>query len=811
MEENNTLNHSYEMTYFNCLVDKSVKFNRLQSEIFENYSELARAIGSSLLHGYKIEKIIDENQFGFTYLAKKVAGGDEQFIIKEFFPQKYVTRGDNDAMLMRASLSIDDLTQFNFLKDFFTGEINNLEKLLNSPHPNLIKVNSITRNYGNTMYSIYSYEEGILLEEYLQEKKGHLKNQEIYNIINPILDAVDHLHTLQICHFDIKPENILIKKDGSLLLLGFEASSLFYDKYDQCYCNAYTPRYAAPEQLSVEKKSSLNKSTDIYAIGALLYCMVTGTFPPKASVRMDEQLIHNKQDPYVPLQEQKMYAKYDITILQSIDKALKFSKRDRFHNIVRLRQSLNSNTVGKNKNYLYVSAVVIGLAVFIGWVMYDDNTEVAADKIQKSPSMRENHIAVKENREQHVMQHTITKIDNQVMIKNKNSGENKDKNRDVSKNEKSSAATPEAIEYKEQRQQDNKTVLSKHEMIVKANKEIANKILDTKIKSNEEKSLDQNETIKLNKPHNNVDVNISILRKYNIGNNKILVNGQVLKEKHFGAYKDKVYHIDILNPYFYPLHEERTFLELKEYPEQTFMLTLGKAKLYLQGLPDNTQIKIHYQTDEDNDTIDEDNTIIHNGIYEVLLSAGKRFYLSFSHKGYKVYNTDIFELKNGEALTQFYNLEKKELTKFQKKEKPIPSTVTEKITKPKKEKPIKKIKNLKPVSEHKKSSKGEDKKKIDMINTKTKKEKFNKQDNKPASKKKSIVTDKKQKIDVKKKTSVQRTVNYVWYCSAAAIGKEKISAKHIDKAIAKHTAIQNCSKKYGVSAGCRVLSCFLIR
>jgi serine/threonine protein kinase len=792
MTEDNILNHIDEMTHFNCLgVDNRMIFNRLQSELDENYPEMARVIGSSLLGGYKIEKLIDQNQFGFTYLVKKINREDKQFVIKEFFPQQYVKRGNRDVMLMRTSLSVDELTQFNFMKNFFTGEIDNLEKLLNSPHPNIINIDNIVRNQSNTMYIIYTYDEGVMLEEYLKDKKGHFENNEIYNIINPILDAVGHLHTLKICHFDIKPENILIKKDGSLLLLGFEASSLFYDKYDKCYCNGYTPRYAAPEQISVEKNSSLNRSTDIYAIGTLLYRMVTGLFPPKASVRLEELLIKNEQDPYVSLEGQGILEKYDLSLLTSTDKALKFSNKDRFKHISRLKKSLNPKSKSKKKNYLYLSILTLSFIAIAGWNMFNPETKMAIDTIEKQV-VKTDKLSMND---QNIIENNDAKKINVI------DKDTKDKEKNVSKNGKHASVEQES---KEQSLQNTQAVIVQNKTMKETNKTIVNPVLEKQVNVDAEPTFSKNENKNPVEGQNKVDVTLVVRLRNNIGTNKILVNNKALQAENFSAYKGEKYHIDISNPYYYPLHEERTFEELKEYPEQIFVPTLGKAKVYLKGLPANTQVTVHYQVNERNAMSNADNVSIHNDTYEVSVPAGKRFSLRFSNKAYKPFATDIFILKHGEALTQIYSLQKKDLPKIEKKEQAIIPTVKEKRLKSQKQKRIQKTEKTKSVLIHKKSRKKVEKKK-EKKNIKLRKEKSKKENNKPS------VTEKKKKTDVKKKTSVKRTTDFVWYCSAVAIGKEKISVKHADKIIAKRTVMQRCTKKFGANAGCRVLGCFLIR
>lgn len=168
---------------------------------------------------------------------------------------------------------------------------------------------------------IMEYVDGVTLKEYI-ERKGNLSESEIYSIGRQILEALEFLHTRRpaIYYQDLKPENIMIQKDGRVRLIDLGAA--VQKQYDGTKSQVIgTKGYAAPEQLE-GKIDEIDARSDIFAFGAVLYSMATGIFlnmPP---------YIMNSLD--VECHEQSNKLKYVI------EKCTREEKESRFTNVEEL-------------------------------------------------------------------------------------------------------------------------------------------------------------------------------------------------------------------------------------------------------------------------------------------------------------------------------------------------------------------------------------------------------------------------------------------------------------------------------------------
>ncbi len=130
-------------------------------------------------------------------------------------------------------------------------------------------------------YLVLEYVDGDQIDRYCDQR--HLDLHTRIRLFLQVLDAVAAAHANLIVHRDLKPSNVLVRKDGDVKLLDFGIAKLIEAENDPERQTAFTiggtaltPEYAAPEQL---KGEAITVSTDVYALGVLLYLLLTGRHP----------------------------------------------------------------------------------------------------------------------------------------------------------------------------------------------------------------------------------------------------------------------------------------------------------------------------------------------------------------------------------------------------------------------------------------------------------------------------------------------------------------------------------------------------
>jgi len=127
------------------------------------------------------------------------------------------------------------------------------------------------------------FEQGRPLSELL-EQQGRLPPAELDALFYPLLDGLERIHGAAILHRDIKPANILIRADGTPVLIDFGAARRVIAGQQHSIVSSYTPVYAALEQY--HNVGDQGPWTDIYSFGAVLYQAVTGRKPLSAMERL---------------------------------------------------------------------------------------------------------------------------------------------------------------------------------------------------------------------------------------------------------------------------------------------------------------------------------------------------------------------------------------------------------------------------------------------------------------------------------------------------------------------------------------------
>ena len=231
-----------------------------------------------LKNQYVIGIPLGQGGFGITYLGqdlwlqKKVA-------IKEYLPATLATRD----LLTSTIIPLKKQEEtFNKGLQLFIDEARNLAKF---DHPNIVRVNNFFEE-NQTGYTVMDYLEGLSLTDILSQAGGCLSVDEALTIILPIFEALAEIHAQHIYHRDISIQNTRILTAGVPILIDFGAARHIVGEHSRTLDLVLKHGYSPLEQYS--GKGKIGPWTDIYACGALLYLMLTGTLPPAATDRYCE-------------------------------------------------------------------------------------------------------------------------------------------------------------------------------------------------------------------------------------------------------------------------------------------------------------------------------------------------------------------------------------------------------------------------------------------------------------------------------------------------------------------------------------------
>ena len=247
----------------------------------------------TVIHGthndYRIERVLGQGSFGITYVAnvrlKGRLGAIESaamVAIKEFFLRDVSSRNG-----LRV-FSVSDSTLCSDYRRDFLREAQNLSRLDND---HIVKVlETIEEN--DTVYYVMEYLSGGNLDQHILSH-GKLSYREALDIALQIGEALRCMHAQHMLHLDLKPLNVMRGEDGHIVLIDFGLSKCFGadgQPESSTRIGQGTTGYAPIEQHSFKKADGFMPTLDIYALGATLFKMLTGSVPPEASVVLNEGL-----------------------------------------------------------------------------------------------------------------------------------------------------------------------------------------------------------------------------------------------------------------------------------------------------------------------------------------------------------------------------------------------------------------------------------------------------------------------------------------------------------------------------------------
>lgn len=276
--------------------------------MFEFISNLK---SNTTIQEYTILACLGKGGFGTTYLCFDQLL-NRNCVIKEYTPHRIAYR-KNDG-----SVAVKDILNQELYYDGLIDFLQEAQRLALFSHPNIVRINRFFKQ-NNTGYFVMDYEKGDSLRNVLNKRTKEFDEIELENIILPLCEGLKLLHNSNLIHRDIKPDNIILREDGSPVLIDFGAvgnlKSLSYDDY-KIYC---TPHYAPIEQYST--KLPQGPWIDIYALSATIYELIAGR-PPKNSIDRFQN------DDLVPIKHIGR-GNYGTKLLSLIDKGLSVNYIDR--------------------------------------------------------------------------------------------------------------------------------------------------------------------------------------------------------------------------------------------------------------------------------------------------------------------------------------------------------------------------------------------------------------------------------------------------------------------------------------------------
>lgn len=304
---------------------------------------------------YIVRRVIGHGGFGTTYLCED-KHLKKLFVVKELTPHHLVVRGEDGHLTPRGLLCHQP---FDRLRDAY---VNEAQALARFSHPNIARAIRYFEMNG-TAYLVMEYEAGCSLRAYLNGRGGVLTDHEIEAIARPLCEGLDRLHAAGLIHRDLKPDNVLIRPDGSPVLLDFGAVIPFGLASDVVFTRGYAP----PEQLA-SQFGMQGPWTDIYALGATLYEVIEGKPPPDAQWRvgkLDEPSLFPRSGA----------GRYSTKILGLIERCLALDAKERPQSMRAVLQSLKSDDEAMLGAILKDTAYKL-TTHFLNWATANDDLHV---------------------------------------------------------------------------------------------------------------------------------------------------------------------------------------------------------------------------------------------------------------------------------------------------------------------------------------------------------------------------------------------------------------------------------------------------
>jgi serine/threonine protein kinase len=270
------------------------------------------------LQEYRVQRLLGVGGFGLTYLAL-----DENLnlkvALKEYMPGDLASRTADQSI---TPTSGDTAESFRWGKRRFLDESRTLASFR---HPNIVRVMRFFEANGSA-YMVMEFVEGAPLSDWITTQRP-LSEAYLRAFLMPLLDGLEVVHKAGYTHRDIKPGNIYMREDFSPVLLDFGSARVQASEHTA----VVSPGYAPFEQYHT--KGNQGPWSDLYALGGVLYWMVTGNRPHEAIARAREDTMPSA----IQSGDRDVYG---VELLAAIDWALTPHENERPQSVAEWREAL---------------------------------------------------------------------------------------------------------------------------------------------------------------------------------------------------------------------------------------------------------------------------------------------------------------------------------------------------------------------------------------------------------------------------------------------------------------------------------------
>ena len=314
---------------------------------------------------YRIIKKLGQGGFGITYLAENTLL-EGKVAIKEFFFKEYCER-DNAT----CHVTIPTSGNREIVECFKQKFIKEAKTIFRLNHPNIVRIHDVFEE-NDTAYYVMDYIEGESLGD-MVKRRGAIPEAEALGYVKDAASALEYIHSKNINHLDINPDNLMKRKeDGRIIVIDFGVAKQYAAVISEgCTPECISHDYSPVELYRKNREQTFSPQSDVYALAATLFKLLTGNTPPEAIEVLGEGL------PVAELQEKHI----SRSVISAIAMAMK-GRHERTQSIVEFVSNLE-NRANKSQKLIFkrgwLWALVVAVAIVAIWLMVPFNKGASSD------------------------------------------------------------------------------------------------------------------------------------------------------------------------------------------------------------------------------------------------------------------------------------------------------------------------------------------------------------------------------------------------------------------------------------------------